>query len=167
MLTPVVDRPSGGSGGGGSAGGPGDRGLTDQQRTAVGFAGEWLAYQWLQHVHGTAFTPACWVSEYRQEMFAEPDDDGLGWDFEVPVRRLTYFYEVKTSLRDGGQVELGETQVRAAQRNAKNEQWRLVVITNVLNEHRRLYVLRNPFHEQSRGRYTFVGQGLRLRYRLD
>lgn len=164
-LIPVADRPSGGGGGG--SGGPGDRGLTDQQRTAVGFAGEWLAYQWLQRSHGTDFTPACWVSGYRQQMFAEPGDDGLGWDFEVPARRLTYLYEVKTTLRDGGQVELGESQVRAAQRNAKNDHWRLIVITNVLNDHRRLYVLRNPFHEHSRGRYTFVGQGLRLRYRLD
>jgi hypothetical protein len=77
------------------------------------------------------------------------------------------YYEVKTSLGDGGQIELGESQVRAAQRNAKNEQWRLIVITNVLNENRRLHVLRNPFHEKSRGLYTFVGQGLRLRYQFS
>ncbi|WP_432833095.1 sacsin N-terminal ATP-binding-like domain-containing protein [Dactylosporangium sp. CA-092794] len=168
-LAPIADLPGGrpGSGGGGSTNGYSERRLTDAQRGAIGFAGEWLAYQWLQHVHGTDFTPACWVSEYRQEMFAEPGDDGLGWDFAVPVRRLTYLYEVKTSRLDGSQIELGETQVRAAQRNAKNDHWRLIVITNVLNEHRQLHVLRNPFHEEARGRYTFVGQGLRLRYRLD
>jgi hypothetical protein len=168
-LHPVPEGTGGrsGLGGGGSGGGSRASGLSDQQRIAVGFAGEWLTYQWLEQVHGSDFGPECWVSEYRQEMFADAGDDSLGWDFEVLVRRLTYYYEVKTSLGEGGQIELGESQVRAAQRNAKNEQWRLIVITNVLNEHRRLHLLRNPFHQKSRGLYSFVGQGLRLRYQFS
>jgi hypothetical protein len=40
----------------------------------------------------------------------------------------------------------------------------LLVITNVLNENRRIQMLRNPFDPKARGHYTFVGQGLRLRY---
>jgi hypothetical protein len=80
------------------------------------------------------------------------------------VRRGKHYYEVKSTLGDGGQVELGETQVRAAQENARNANWRLLVVTNVLNENRRIRMLRNPFHPASRGQYEFVGQGLRLRY---
>jgi len=57
--------------------------------------------------------------------------------------------------------------VIAAQEKARNRQWRLLVITNVLNENRRIRMLRNPFDPVSRGRYSFVGQGLRLRYFLD
>jgi hypothetical protein len=75
-------------------------------------------------------------------------------------------YEVKTSQSDGAQIELGETQVLAAQKNARNELWRLLVVTNVLNENRRIRMLRNPFNPQARGHYTFVGQDLRLRYVL-
>lgn len=161
----------GGSGGGaGGSGGGSDRGLTDTQRAAVGFAGEWFAYQWLAKVHGSDLTPECWVSAYREEMYSGAGDDGLGWDFAVPASNKGgtryQYYEVKTTTTDGGQLELGETQVRAAQQFARNESWRLLVITNVLSYQRRLHVLRNPFHQKSRGLYDFVGQGLRLRYEL-
>ena len=152
------------SGGSGSGNGtrPGD--LTALQKLGVGFAGEWLAYQWLAQQYGPDFTQDCWVSKYREQVLPGSGDDGLGWDFEVPVLRGKHFYEVKSTLGDGGQVELGETQVRAAQENARNTNWRLLVVTNVLNENRRIRMLRNPFHPASRGQYSFVGQGLRLRY---
>jgi hypothetical protein len=157
--------------GGGPGGGSGTNRrppeLSSQQKIAVGFAGEWLAYQWLAQQYGLDFTQECWVSIYREQLFPGSGDDGLGWDFEVPVRHGKHYYEVKTTLRDGGQIELGETQMIAAQENARNRQWRLLVITNVLNENRRIHMLRNPFDPASRGRYSFVGQGLRLRYVLD
>lgn len=75
-------------------------------------------------------------------------------------------YEVKSSQGEGGQIELGETQVLAAQKHARgrSDRWRLLVITEVLSENRQVRVLRNPFDPRSRGQYTFVGQGLRLRY---
>jgi len=44
-----------------------------------------------------------------------------------------------------------------AEGNAKYEQWRLIVITNALNDHRRLHLLRNPFHEKARGQWHDVG----------
>lgn len=153
-----------GSGGGGSGNSRRPNELSSQQKVAVGFAGEWLAYQWLAQQYGTAFIQECWVSEYREQVFPGIGDDGLGWDFEVPVRRGKHYYEVKTTTVDGGQIELGETQVIAAQENARNGRWRLLVITNALNENRRIHMLRNPFDPASRGRYSFVGQGLRLKY---
>lgn len=168
-LEAVTEKPGSrvGGGRGGSGAGSRDRRLSDQQKVAVGFAGEWFTYQWLKQLHGSDVTPECWVSSYAGELFAKPGDDGLGWDFEVRLQKVAHYYEVKTTLGDGGQIELGETQVRAAQRHARNDQWRLIVITNVLNENRRLQVLRNPFHEKSRGRYAFLGQGLRLAYQAE
>ncbi len=158
--------PSGGSGrsGGGSSGSGRPPELSTQQKLAVGFAGEWLAYQWLAQQYGPDFTQEGWVSAYRQRLFPGTGDDGLGWDFEIPVRTGKHYYEVKTTTGDGGQIELGETQVIAAQENARNKQWRLLVITNALNENRRLDMLRNPFDPASRGHYSFTEQGLRLRY---
>jgi len=168
--TPLRSSRGGSGGGAGGSGGGSDRRLTDTQRAAVGFAGEWFAYQWLAKVHGSDLTPECWVSAYREEMYSGAGDDGLGWDFAVPVSNKagirSLYYEVKTTTTDGGQIELGETQVRAAQQFARNESWRLLVITHVLSDQRRLHVLRNPFHQKSRGLYDFVGQGLRLRYEL-
>ncbi len=158
---------SGRLGGGGSGASRRPPELSTQQKLAVGFAGEWLAYQWLAQQYGPDFTQECWVSTYREQLFPGSGDDSLGWDFEVPMRHGMHYYEVKATVSDGGQIELGETQVIAAQENARNRQWRLLVITNVLNENRRIHMLRNPFDPASRGRYSFVGQGLRLRYVID
>jgi hypothetical protein len=166
-LRDVSDRPGRGGGPGGGGGGGRPARLTDDQRDAVGFAGEWLAYKWLEKLHGADFNPACWVSAYRANAFPGAGDDGLGWDFQVPTRQGELLYEVKTSLGEGGQVELGETQVLAAQQHARNGRWRLIVVTDVLNRNRRLRMLRNPFDSDARGRYVFVGQGLRLRYVFD
>ncbi|MDP8928832.1 MAG: hypothetical protein M3O70_09720 [Actinomycetota bacterium] len=149
---------------GGSGGSTRQPRLSEAQREAVGFAGEWLAYKWLARHHDEHFSPACWVSEYRETIFPGSGDDGLGWDFEVRTRQGLLMYEVKTSQGEGGQIELGESQVLAAQQNARNGRWRLLVITDVLNSNRQLSMLRNPFDPKCRGQYTFVGQGLRLRY---
>ncbi|MGO4860007.1 hypothetical protein [Arthrobacter sp. 2MCAF14] len=138
--------------------------LSDQQRDAIGFAGEWLAYRWLDRLHKEAFSPECWVSAYRELAFPGRGDDGLGWDFQVPSRRGPLLYEVKSSQSEGGQFELGETQVLAAQANARNGLWRLLVVTDVLNDNRKIRMLMNPFDPRARGQYIFVGQGLRLRY---
>jgi hypothetical protein len=165
-LQHVDEQPGRGGHPGGSGSGNGRRPgeLSTLQKLGVGFAGEWLAYQWLAQRYGPDFTQECWVSRYREQVLPGGGDDGLGWDFEVPVRHGRHYYEVKSTLGDGGQIELGETQVRAAQENARNANWRLLVITDVLNENRRIRMLRNPFHPASRGQYSFVGQGLRLRY---
>jgi hypothetical protein len=71
-LGTAPDRSGGRSGLGGGSGGGGtrDRGLTDQQRKAIGFAGERFAFQWLQRVHGPTVTPECSVSEYRAKRLA-------------------------------------------------------------------------------------------------
>ena len=164
-LQEVDERPdrSGRPGGGGSAISRRPRELSSQ--LTVGLAGEWLAYQWLAQQYGPDFTQDCWVSKYnREQLFPADGDDGLGWDFEVTVRRGKHYYEVKITLGDDGRIELGETQVIAAQENARNGQWRLLMITNALPENRRIHMLRNPFDPASRGRYSFVGQGLRLCY---
>ncbi|MFE9690593.1 protein NO VEIN domain-containing protein [Micromonospora sp. NPDC005806] len=151
--------------GGGFGGGRSASELSSLQKLGVGFAGEWYAYRWLERHYGADFTPECWVSRYREQVFPGTGDDGLGWDFEIPSRRGSWYYEVKTTLGEGGRIELGETQVIAAQENARNQRWRLIVITNVMNENRQIRMLPNPFEPASRGRYQFAGQGLRLEYR--
>ena len=69
------------------------------QKLGVGFAGEWLAYQWVAQQYGPDFTQECWVSKYREQVLPGSGNDGLGWDFEVPVRRGKHYYEVKSPVR--------------------------------------------------------------------
>lgn len=52
--------------------------LSTLQKLDVGFAGEWLAYQWLAQQYGPDFTQECWVSKYREHLLPGSGDDGLG-----------------------------------------------------------------------------------------
>ncbi|MDQ4021647.1 MAG: DUF3883 domain-containing protein [Actinomycetota bacterium] len=142
--------------------------VSDLQLNAIGFAGEWLAYHWLLQRYPDQVTDACWKSKNRAAVFTgDLGDDQLGYDFAVPSRGGAVMYEVKATTRDGGEIQLGESEVLAAQDNARNNRWRLLVVTNVLTKHRQIRQLRNPFHPKSRGYFTFAGQGLRLLYRAD
>ncbi|KOV87558.1 sacsin N-terminal ATP-binding-like domain-containing protein [Nocardia sp. NRRL S-836] len=137
-----------------------------EQLNAVGFAGEWLAYQWLLNRFADRVTEQCWKSRNRAACFAgDPGDDSLGYDFSVPFSGGDRMFEVKATSRDGGEIQLGETEVRCAQENARNNRWRLLVITDALNRSRQIIQLPNPFSSSSRGLFSFVGHGVRLRYR--
>jgi Protein NO VEIN, C-terminal len=135
-----------------------ERSMSTEQRQAVGFAGEWLAYQWLCHRYST-MSPESWVSSYRRHVFAGvPGDDDLGYDFRVVMAR-DLFFEVKATVGEFGEFELGESQVREAQHHARGDRWRLLVISHVLESERRsLEVLPNPFSRRGRGRFRLVGR---------
>lgn len=141
---------------------------SDYQLAAIGFAGEWLVYQWLLQRFPAVVNEQCWVSRNRAQVFTgEPGDDGLGYDFAVPRSGGVVMYEVKSSTGEGGEIRLGESEVRAAQENARNRRWRLLVVTNVLSNSRQIRQLPNPFDARSRGYFNFAGQGLRLVYHMD
>ncbi|MFH9351130.1 sacsin N-terminal ATP-binding-like domain-containing protein [Kitasatospora sp. NPDC017646] len=169
QLTPVAPR-SGGSGarhrpGGGR--GRADSGLSQAQRTAIGYAGEWYAYQWLcRQYPGT--DESSWVSTNRRGAFpGTPGDDGLGFDFRVGSGKQPLMFEVKATQGQGGQIELGESEVRAAQQHASHDRWRLLVITSVLDsEELQVYMLPNPFGARGRGYYREEGGALRFTYHL-
>ncbi|WP_440068609.1 sacsin N-terminal ATP-binding-like domain-containing protein [Streptosporangium sp. OZ121] len=156
-----------GPGGRTSVGLRADRELSPAQRTAIGFAGEWIAYQWLRKNY-PATDESSWVSTSRQNVFpGSSGDDGLGFDFRVGSGQEPLMFEVKATQGDGGQFELGESEVRAAQSAARNDRWRLLVITWVLDPERTtVTMLRNPFSAQSQGLYREEGGALRFSYRL-
>jgi hypothetical protein len=169
-LPPIASPPRSSSTIGASSGGwrvrSIEQGISDEQRHAVGFVGEWLAYQWLRHRYLTT-SPESWVSSYRRQVFAgAPGDDDLGYDFRI-VMAKDLFFEVKATRGELGEFELGESQVREAQRHTHEDRWRLIVTSHVLDtEHRRLEVLPNPFSRRGRDRFQLVGRGLRFRYTL-
>lgn len=149
--------------GGGRVRSAGDS-VSDEQRDAIGFVGEWLAYQWLRHRYPTT-SPDSWISSYRRHVFpGHPGNDDAGYDFRVVLANDLYF-EVKATQGALGEFELGESQVREVQRRTHEDRWRIVVISHVLStEHRRLEVLPNPFSRRGRDRFQLVGRGLRFRY---
>ncbi|MFB7715193.1 sacsin N-terminal ATP-binding-like domain-containing protein [Streptomyces sp. NPDC056105] len=156
--------PPGGRGGAGSSE---TRRLSAAQREAIGYAGEWFAYQWLRR-HYPAANETSWVSTNRKKFFPGlPGDDGLGYDFRVGSGRQPLLFEVKASQGEGGQIELGESEVRAAQRHTGSDRWRILMVTSVLDPARlRVAMLPNPFSARGRDLYREEGGALRFSYRL-
>ncbi|MFD8597859.1 sacsin N-terminal ATP-binding-like domain-containing protein [Kitasatospora sp. NPDC059646] len=143
-----------------------DRGLSAAQREAIGFVGEWIAYRWLRENHQAA-TEDSWVSANRRNVFpGAPGDDTLGYDFSVGTGRHPLLFEVKATQGDGGDFELGPSEVKAAQRYAGSDRWRILAVTHVLDPAEvRIDVLPNPYGPSGRGRYREEGGALRFSYR--
>ncbi|GHH26767.1 sacsin N-terminal ATP-binding-like domain-containing protein [Streptomyces rubradiris] len=149
-------------------GGGTDNKLTTAQREAIGYVGEWYAYQWLCARYPDRVDETCWVSSNRRKAFPGPSgDDGLGFDFRVGSGSRPYLYEVKATGSEGGRFDLGESEVRAARQHAGNERWRLLVVTHVLTPRKTaVQMLPNPYGKRGRGRYREEGGALRFSYTL-
>jgi hypothetical protein len=142
--------------------------LSQAQAAGVGLVGEMIAYHWLQYRDPGIVDETCWKSgNVRFKFDGLTGDDGLGFDFEVPRRGGSVMYEVKASTGDAGTIELGETEVRCAQENSRNDRWRLLIVENALSTDPRVHMLPNPFHHDSRSLFEFVGNRVRMQFRLD
>jgi hypothetical protein len=86
-----------------------------------------VAFHWLKNRHPSGVVDeSCWKSgNCRFVIEGAAGDDSLGYDFEVPRRGGPVMYEVKATSGDAGMIELGETEVRCAQKNSRSDRWRL------------------------------------------
>ena len=162
--------PSGGGGSGhGGAGGRGRR-LTDAQRQAMGLASEYLAFQFLRRRHGEFVDETCWVSENRSRFFGGGEgDDTAGYDFCVRTPQAEWFYEVKSSLEDTGEIELTANELRVAGSASKDRRrrYRILYVPFVFSPDRWFVLeLPNPMGEATRSRFRMVGRGS-LRFRFE
>lgn len=128
--------------------GSGRPSMTDEQRSAIGFIGEQIAFEWLKKQFGQAVSEACWVSGNRDLAFGTDDgDDSLGYDFEVSEGARTLYYEVKATSGTETVIELGPSEIRAAERyrSDRRRQFRIIFISEALDPGNScLYVLPNP-----------------------
>lgn len=138
------------------------------QKSAIGLVGEVLAYEWLKSHFGDIVTTDCWKSVYRNYALGGLDgDDSLGYDFSVIMRSQTLYFEVKATSTDNMQIELGQSEVEMAQKNARNRQYRILFIPEVLDvAARRVHVLPNPFSDVGRDFFRLVGSGLKYQFQL-
>jgi hypothetical protein len=141
---------------------------TEAQRSAIGLVGEVVALEWLKRRYSGASDDS-WKSGYRDFVLGGSlGNDSLGFDFEVPVGRTSYFFEVKATVGDEMQIELGESEVLAARQHARTDRYRILYIPSAQDPARRaIYVLPNPFAERGRDLYQLEGSGLRYRFQLE
>jgi hypothetical protein len=165
LLPMATTKRTGGSGG--SGGGPKSYAggqLSEEKASAIGLAGEVLAYRWLQRAYEET-TPDSWVSANRTfELGGHPGDDGLGYDFRVMRKSETLFFEVKATTTDSYEFDFGESELRAA-RAARKGWYRIIFIRSVLDPaQRELLVLPNPLEFSTPPTFSQINRGVRLKF---
>ena len=166
-LLPRTSGSSGTGGGGKRRTSTDDSALSDEQRRAVGLIGELLAFEWLKRhyekSHHRAIPEDSWVSENgRRALGLSEVSDGLGYDFRVELRATRHYWEVKATTGDQPLIELGPTEIAAAQRYQRDnrDRYRIIFVTNALDPAKaRLLVLPNPFSKSGSEVYQVVGGG--------
>ena len=151
-----------------------DEVMSDEQRRAVGLIGELLAYEWLkqhyQRTHRLALTDSCWVSfNGTRALGIGATSDDFGFDFRVELRSTRHYWEVKATSGDTQLLELGPTELAAAQRFQRDraDRYRILYITNALEPAAaKLHVLPNPFSRQGAPAYRVVGGGS-VKYKFE
>lgn len=148
---------------------PAPKRVSNEQAAAIGLIGERIAFEWLRRHDRTGLVDeTCWVSRNVRFVFeSQVGDDGLGFDFRVPRKKGAVMYEVKATGGPAGQIELGESEVRAAQELAGSKTWRLLIVEHALSDEPRVHMLPNPFSTDARGLFRIDGRGLRLNFRLE
>lgn len=152
----------------GSGGGAGGTGASQEKAKNVGLIGEVLVGRWIEHHFGQSMTET-WQSSYRTLVLGDgKGSDSYGYDFRVVTPDKTLLIEVKASLSDDSQFQLGESEVRRAQDLQPGEEYRIVFVPFAGEPTlARLIPLPNPFAAGGLQRYRVLGRALRLRFALD
>jgi hypothetical protein len=163
-LVPAPPRKPGPGGRGGHSYYRGRPKPTDQKLAAIGLVGELIAYDWLVVQYPGNVVE--WRSGYRDKVLGGSEgDDTLGYDLEVITRANTFLFEVKSSVDDGADFELTESEVNAARLHIGRDAYRIIYVRNVLEMDRTsILLLPNPFTRRGQEAYRIVGSGLHYRF---
>lgn len=177
----VLNRPIGtfvklggakGKRGGGGAGKKGRggaySGVPQAKKDMIGRLGELTVYHWLRARQPTQDVDRCWVSSNANPFNGEEGNDGLGYDFRISFNKQIWFIEVKASVEDPCQFELGETEVRKARDIVRSRSAERYVIAYVANVGQtgitRIDILPNPFAPEADGLFRIGGNSIRYTF---
>lgn len=142
--------------------------------SVVGIVGEMHAYRYLKKEFGQhAIIPDAWVSANRLKALPlvtrEPNrtDDSLGFDFRFGTGDIRWHVEVKSTMGDDQQFELGTSQIKEATRLAAgepNNRWRILRIRDALSCQPKFEWLPNPWHDGFTRYYRLIKGGMRVSY---
>ncbi|MCK4245373.1 MAG: DUF3883 domain-containing protein, partial [Candidatus Omnitrophica bacterium] len=133
--------------------GGGGRKIPQEKTDLIGFLGECVVYYWLRKLQHQKDIDAAWVSGYRERVLPGAGDDSRGYDFQITYRNQPWYLEVKSSLGDTQEFELGDTEIRMARDCAtkKGRQYRIIYVSNIQDSTAmRLEVLPNPLSEEGK-----------------
>lgn len=152
----------------GSGGGERRRRMTEAERRLVGLAGEIIAFRSLRQTFGVEISSRSWVSENSLEVFpGNSVDDNLGYDFDVSRKGQRYLIEVKATVGDEAEFEMGPSQVECAieYRDHPQVQYLVCRVRRALTDDPSWDLLPNPFEQSQRGRFRIHDAGMKVEYR--
>ena len=158
---------------GGGKGGGRRRSLraTEEVRSAMGFASEYLASRYLLDKHKKRYDERCWVSENRGLLEIDWEgDDTLGYDFCVRTADVEWRYEVKSNLDDAFEFEFSQNEMRVAAECSSDgtRKYRILYVPFVFDPSRwQVMQLPNPLSTAGRDLFKEVGAGAtRLKFQI-
>lgn len=143
--------------------------VTEDVRSAMGFASEYLASRFLQAKHKKRYDDRCWVSENRSLLEIDWEgDDTLGYDFRIHTVEVEWRYEVKSNLDDAFEFEFSQNEMHVAAECSSDgtRKYRILYVPFVFDPSRwRVMELPNPLSAAGRGLFKEIGAGAtRLRF---
>ncbi|VWX57305.1 sacsin N-terminal ATP-binding-like domain-containing protein [Sphingorhabdus sp. 109] len=158
--------------GGGNSGRRRSKRVTEDIRSAMGFASEYLASRFLLEKHKERYDDRCWVSENRGLIEIDWEgDDALGFDFRVQTAEVEWRYEVKSNLDDAFEFEFSQNEMRVAADCSSDgtRKYRILYVPFVFDPTRwRVMQLPNPLSADGRGLFKEVGAGAtRLKFDIE
>lgn len=160
---------------GGSASGKGGKRrrtewVSEDLKSAMGFASEYLASRFLREKHKDRYNDRCWVSGNRSRLETDWEgDDSLGFDFKVQTVETEWRYEVKSNLDDAFEFEFTQNEMRSAAECAADgsRKYRILYVPFAFDPTRwRVMELPNPMSDRGRQLFKPIGSGA-TRFRFD
>lgn len=141
--------------------------LPTQKKELIGFIGECVVYHWLKRRFPSKDIDQAWVSSNREKMLLGKGNDSLGYDFEVRYLNKKWHLEVKASVGDPLEFELGETEVRKARdcAGSKSDEYYIIYVSNLSTPSAaKIEQLPNPMSDTNKNNYRLMGEGLKYRF---
>ena len=165
---PTTDRKRSTTGGhSGHKGSGARRSLHPDKTDLIGFIGECTVYHWLKRQFPKHDLDAAWVSCNRSRLLPGNGDDSCGCDFKIRYQRKLLYLEVKSSLTDPLEFEMGDTEIRLARdcSTMKGAEYRVIYVSNVQDPiSTRLEILPNPLSDDGKSFFRIGGHGLRYEF---
>jgi len=144
--------------------------VSENVKSAMGFASEYLASRFLSEKHKGRYDDRCWVSENRGLLEIDWEgDDRLGFDFRVQTVETEWRYEVKSNLDDAFEFEFTQNEMRSAAECTADlsRRYRILYVPFVFYPSRwRVMELPNPVSERGRRLFKAIGAAA-TRFRFD
>lgn len=154
--------------GGGGGGGGAYNGIPQEKKDMIGRLGELTVYHWLKARQPGQDIDRCWVSGNSGPFVGQEGRDNLGYDFRISFNKQIWFIEVKASIEDPCQFEMGETEVRRARDIARSRAAERYVIAYVANVGQTgattIDILPNPLGPEADGVLNIAGDSIRYTF---